>query len=641
MAYTESYVQLAADGPGKKVRTFQNSISGNTVEHEGFVVCDANGKVVGVRQYGPLRTSSEEKFLFLDTHDQALDLVNRWAAATGANLPAVSSSVLTFGTATTASAFGKLVSNPTFGPLIPAFCQNSFAIKLDATGAAATGGHRFWGLGTSPATPATTSAATKLTDAIGFEVDTDGKMYAVVYANGTRSSAIDLSASGTGDAQSKQPLDGGYHRYLIQIRTDRIYWFIDGLDTPVASVSFITPTTQTLPILLQTINPATSVAAGGYPLLVQGTVVADTAGNHNQLADGTYPWRKATVSSAGRLQVEATPTSESYFSGTLTAAQPVITTPVAGGTLTVNVPDGSQQWNFWITSGITNGSTQIEFEGFDGTTWRAITGVARNTTTPFSGTNVTGAQAAGFGLTQFIGDIAGHSAFRVRMSVKNGTDAPVVNIKITSAGSTAVQVQPQIIIGNANEGAAPGVSPVQVGGTDGSFIRALRITAKATQATLGLATQDLKDSGRTPRVLRMDIPVLTTATDALMSLTEYNGSAVGATTTPAVVTAGKRLRIQTVMCTYVATATAGLAKFTLRANSGGVVAIGSAAIVTHVVGAGTPGTAGSSQSEAIPIPDGLEFVAGTGIGISMVGLGVTMAAAVAGYGKCTIYGYEY
>jgi hypothetical protein len=84
-----------------------------------------------------------------------------------------------------------------------------------------------------------------------------------------------------------------------------------------------------------------------------------------------------------------------------------------------------------------------------------------------------------------------------------------------------------------------------------------------------------------------------------------------------------------------------LAKFTLRANSGGVVAIGSAAIVTHVVGAGTPGTAGSSQSEAIPIPDGLEFVAGTGIGISMVGLGVTMAAAVAGYGKCTIYGYEY
>jgi hypothetical protein len=65
-----------------------------------------------------------------------------------------------------------------------------------------------------------------------------------------------------------------------------------------------------MPVLIQAINPASPVA-GGYPITVQGSVVADTAGHHSFISDGTYAWRKAAVSAAGGLNVQGTaaPTS--------------------------------------------------------------------------------------------------------------------------------------------------------------------------------------------------------------------------------------------------------------------------------------------------------------------------------------------
>jgi hypothetical protein len=298
--YQRVKVSHGADGSATDVS------SASPLEVTAYGQRDSAGLLIH-RPYGPVRVSTEDRTLFLDTHDQALDTTNRWNAGTGTNAPSTSGSVLTFGTTTTVSIYGKLTSRPSFAPLIPGFLQVSFAINVNtAAGTERTNGHRFWGVGTSPGTPATTSASTKLTDAIGFEIDTDGKMYAVVTAAGVRT-ATDLSSTGTGAAQSKQPLDGAYHRYLIQIRTDRIYWFIDSLDTPVATVSFVTPTTQTLPVLIQSINPGASVAAGGYPLLVQGTVVADTAQNHTQIGDGTYQWRKLEVTDLGAARVSPSP----------------------------------------------------------------------------------------------------------------------------------------------------------------------------------------------------------------------------------------------------------------------------------------------------------------------------------------------
>lgn len=166
-------------------------------------------------------------------------------------------------------------------------------------------------------------------------------------------------------------------------------------------------------------------------------------------------------------------------------------------------------------------------------------------------------------------------------------------------------------------------------------------TAKGTQGANAVPTQDLKDAGRNQTHYFMALPIVTTATDALVSLTGYKaGAAVAATTTPAVVTTGKTYRIQTIAITYVAIATAGTVKVTLRANTGGVVAITSPAVCSWVVGAPAV-AAGVAQTVDIVVPDGLEFAAGTGIGISILGLGATQAAAAVGYGQVAIKGYEY
>jgi hypothetical protein len=365
------------------------------------IVRDSTGTQIH-RAYGPLRVSHEETTLFLDTHDTALDTTTRWNTATGTNAPSVSASALSFGVATTASIYGKLTSQPTFSPLIPGFLQNSWAINLGtAASTERTGGHRFWGIGSSPATPATTSAATKLTDAIGFEVDTDGKMYAVVYANGSRT-ATDLSASGTGNAASKQPLDGAYHRYICQIRTDRIYWFIDSLDTYVATASFVTPTTQTLPLLLQTINPAAGVATGGYPLSVQGSVVADTAGNSTQISDGTYQWRKAALRqvTSGGTGLAIAGASQPNTTGTITASGQSVTTG------NIDMANVVSVWTYGTHAGI-----NLTFEAsYDNTNWTQIPCVRMDTMESAYATGVITSNA----IRQYTVGFPGANYFRAR-----------------------------------------------------------------------------------------------------------------------------------------------------------------------------------------------------------------------------------
>lgn len=453
---TAADVTSTAEGTDHQALDTQNYHGGVAIDPRD--VSDRAARLLGVvrpgdasggyqnRAYGPWKVSVEEHTLFLDTHDQALDTTNRWTAPTGTNAPAVSSSVLTFGVATTASAFGKLPSQPTFSPQIPGFLQPSFFLKVDPAGAAALNGHRFWGIGTSPATPATTSASTKLTDAIGFEIDTDGKLRAVVYAAGVRTSAVDLSATGTGS----QPLDGSYHRYLVQIRTDQIHFFIDTLSAPVATISGIasspiSPSTQTLPILFQTINPAASVAAGGYPLTIQGTVVADTASNGSQLSDGTYPWRKATVSAAGRLSVDASGVTVPVDTELPPAAA------LADATANPTVP--------------TVGAAGLQYNG---ATWELVRGNFNTTTgdtgtktASFTGATQTNFNAVGAIILVKLGTVSGVTptlSCQLQWSYDGGTTW--LNIGTALANLTASNATGAYIVYPSNTSQAAGTTPV-------------------------------------------------------------------------------------------------------------------------------------------------------------------------------------
>lgn len=164
---------------------------------------------------------------------------------------------------------------------------------------------------------------------------------------------------------------------------------------------------------------------------------------------------------------------------------------------------------------------------------------------------------------------------------------------------------------------------------------------KGTQGATGVTTQDLSDAGRNEVSFFTALPILTTATDALQSLTGWKANAaVVATTTPAVVTTAKVFRLESVVLTYVATATAGTAKVTLRAQPAGVVLIGSPAVASWFIGA-SAAVAGIANTALIQIPKGIEFAAGTGIGVSVVGLGATQAAAIVGYASVALHGREY
>jgi hypothetical protein len=293
---------------------------------------------------GFVRTSDEPRQIFYDPFDTALDTTNMWTTPTvgnSATLASVSSGLLTMATGTTASGWSKLFSLPTFKPPTPAWIGFSFAINLPDGSAPIANSYRFWGCGTMPTTPTT---AAPLTDAVGFELTTTGKLMAVVYTNGTRTAVQDLSSTGN----NKQPLDTSSHRYIVYVRTDKAYWYIDSLATPVATSNFQSPSIQTLPMSFLAVGGSTPPATTAQ-IQCNGATCWDTGKNATQLADGTYPWRKAQISSTGGLTVAQSTGTNLHTvvdSGTITTVSAVtaITNQLPTGSNTigaVKVTDGT------------------------------------------------------------------------------------------------------------------------------------------------------------------------------------------------------------------------------------------------------------------------------------------------------------
>lgn len=164
---------------------------------------------------------------------------------------------------------------------------------------------------------------------------------------------------------------------------------------------------------------------------------------------------------------------------------------------------------------------------------------------------------------------------------------------------------------------------------------------KNNQGTTGFSTQDLKDSGRSHVTFYALVPVLSTATDTLQTLTATRaGATVTATTTPAVVTTGKTFRVTKISASYVATATSGFAMVRFRFNNAGLVSITSPISTTFTVGSDNPATANASDIVVIPFSEGMEFASGTGVGFSVQGFAAATPTAT-GYVLVSVIGYEY
>jgi hypothetical protein len=267
------------------------------------VIYDGSGNAATIFPAGFIRTTDEPRQIFYDPFDSALDTTNRWVSPTssgGGVAASTTAGVMTLGSGTTASGYSHLQSQPSFVPTIPAWLGFSFAIKLEF--AVTTNAARGWGAGTSPGTPTT---SVPLTDGVAFEIDTAGKLNAVVYASGVRTVVQDLSSS-TGN--STQPADNLYHRYIIYVRTDKTYWYIDNLATPVAVSNFQSPNVQTLPMKLYAVAGATPPGSSAV-ISCTGLATWDTGKNATQLSDGTYSWRKTTIDSKGNLQTKLSSTT--------------------------------------------------------------------------------------------------------------------------------------------------------------------------------------------------------------------------------------------------------------------------------------------------------------------------------------------
>ena len=312
------------------------------------------------------RVTDEPRQIFYDPFDAALDTTNVWTAPTTGN-SAVAASVTTgtmsMGTGTTASGWSKLFSIPSFKPVVPAWLGYSFAIVIPDGAAPTANSYRFWGAGTIATTPTT---AAPLTDAVGFELDTAGKLYAVVYAGGTRTQVADLSSTGN----STQPLNATGHRYIVYIRTDKVYWYIDNLKLEVASSSFQSPQNQTLPISLLAVGGSTPPVSNSQ-IQCMGLAVWDTGKNATQLADGTFPFRKATINASGALSVidaTATPAGSNVI-GKVGIDQ---TTP---GTTNLVALAANQSMN----NAQINGVTPLMGNGITGTGSQRVTIASDNT----------------------------------------------------------------------------------------------------------------------------------------------------------------------------------------------------------------------------------------------------------------------
>jgi hypothetical protein len=631
---TDNYVQVSPNSTGLRIDTSELTVGSNVVERQRIVLANSSNSSAFATNFpaGFLRVTDEPSQIFYDPFDVSLDTTTRWSATItsgGGAAAAVSSGNMTMGSGTTASGYSILYSQPTFVPTIPSWLGVSFAIQIENP--VTVNGYRFWGIGTAPGSP-TTSAP--LTDAIGFELYTDGKLYAVSYASGTRTVVQDMS-SATGN--STQPTDANFHRYILYYRTDRSYWYIDQLDTVAGTSNFNSPNVQTLPVRFMAIAGSTPPTSSCV-ITCSGIAVWDTGKNNHTISDGTYQWRKAQVDSSSRLSIvqfdltssgNITALNANLNSGTATAGSTVALTNLNNsGSVAIQV---TGTWTLTLTPQVS----------VDGANWIALssTGLLNTNTGAYSAT-ITGTNANGI----WQADVGSFKQFRITCSAytsgtavvslqaSNGTGLVALDAPIP-AGSNLIGSASIAQGGNTAVVKAASTAPVA---TDPALVVGVSpnsMVAKGTQASNALPVQDYKDSGRTPITLVAN-SVAGVASETMLTITQVKAGVSQTAATNYTVTAGKTFRITSFTVSGTTTAAAfNWIRGTMRYTTSGTVTTTSGTIITaqSMALAATANT--PTIAVAIPISDGYEIPASSNYGISQIAnsTSTTINVAVTGF----------
>lgn len=409
----------------------------------------------------------------------------------------------------------------------------------------------------------------------------------------------------------------GIPRVTVSNDTELQIW--DGANGPVAVKPASTAAVAADKALVVAISPNNSVAVTGT---VTTTPPANASTNIAQVGGAAISEGQKTMAASVPVVI-ASDQSAVPVSGTVT------TTPPANASTNIAQVGGTN-----VTLGAKTSAASIPVVLATDEAALPVTGTFFQATQPVSiaGTvaeNLTQVASTVLGVPQTFGTAPTGVVLGTSADVYVAGTRAVTGTGASGAGVQRVTVSNDSVIASIT--AAVAVTPPTL--------------TKGTQGATGFSTQDLKDAGRNQTNYFTISQVASTATETLQSLTGYKGGvAVGATTTPAVVTAGKTYRIQSITITYVGiVTTVGAIQINLRANLSGVVAVGSPLVCSWLVGEQLTGTAvaGDATTVTIPFPDGIEFAAGTGIGITALGINPAGGAAVVGFSKVSVQGYEY
>ena len=169
---------------------------------------------------------------------------------------------------------------------------------------------------------------------------------------------------------------------------------------------------------------------------------------------------------------------------------------------------------------------------------------------------------------------------------------------------------------------------------------------KGTQGATGFTVQRINDAGRNSRHFMLDAYTAAPLVEAVQSVVQWFGNAaVAGTTQPAVVTAGKTLRLTNYTISTKSLATVGSAVVRIRANTAGLGVLASPLVFSMEcgsrAGATTVAMTGGMDTFSGVFPEGLEFPAGTGLAFSMAGYGPTGTLLLEGATRFQVFGYEY
>jgi len=180
----------------------------------------------------------------------------------------------------------------------------------------------------------------------------------------------------------------------------------------------------------------------------------------------------------------------------------------------------------------------------------------------------------------------------------------------------------------ANQGGAPWSDNItQVGGV------AVAATAKGTQGTNLIPTQDAKDAGRTAVTLFLDA-VAGITTEALGTMSITKGGVAQTAATSYTVTAGKTLRISGLHTSVKNTSTVASDSRTRVRQAASSFSVSSPIVLVNE--AGSPAAvANAVGTDDTVMPDGYEIAGGQIIGISHVESATTCTVSV------MLVGYEY